>query len=104
MSPTLFSIYMDDSSLLLFKSGIGCHIDDLCINHVFYANGICLMAPYAIALQDLIGLYYEYSVQMNLNFNTTKSYCVAFTHKLCRLALLYLHIKHLFISYTVSIK
>ena len=94
---------MDDISLLLFKSGIGCHIDDLCINHVLYANGIFLMASYAIALQDLIGLYYEYSVEMNLNFNTTKSYCVAFTHKLCRLALLYLHINHLPISYTVSI-
>ena len=61
------------------------------------------MALYAIALEDLIGLYYEYSVEMNLNFNTTKSYCVAFTHKLCRLALLYLHINHFFLFHTQSL-
>ena len=47
LSPTSFSVYMDDLST---DSGIGCHIDDLCINHVFYANDLCLMAPCAIAL------------------------------------------------------
>ena len=62
LSPTLFSIYMDDLSFILSESGIGCHIDDLCINHVFYADDLCLMAPCAIALQELIGLCYEYSV------------------------------------------
>ena len=31
LSPTLFSIYMDDISCILSESGIGCHIDDLCI-------------------------------------------------------------------------
>ena len=73
-----FSIYMDDLSLILSDSGIGCHIDDLCINHVFHADDLCLLAPRAIALQELIGLCYEYSIEIDLNFNT-KSYCVAFT-------------------------
>ena len=85
LSPTLFSIYMDDLSLILFESGIGCHIDDVCINRVFYAHDLCLMAPCAIALQELIGLCYEYSVDIELNFNATKSYCVAFTSKLYKL-------------------
>ena len=35
LSPVLFSIYMDDLSVLLTQSGIGCHIEGLCINHVF---------------------------------------------------------------------
>ena len=104
LSPTLFSIYMDDLSFILSESGIGCHIDDLCINHVFYADDLCLMAPCAIALQELIGLCYEYSVDIDLNFNATKSYCVAFTPKLYKLALPSLHINHLPISYTDSIK
>ena len=65
LSPTLFSIYMDDLSFILSESGIGCHIDDLCINHVFYADDLCLMAPCAIALQELIGLCYEYSVDID---------------------------------------
>ena len=92
LSPTLFSIYMDDLSFILSESGIGCHIDDLCINQC------------AIALQELIGLCYEYSVDIDLNFNATKSYCVAFTPKLYKLALPSLHINHLPISYTDSIK
>ena len=50
LSPTLFSIYMDDLSFILSESGIGCHIDDLCINLVFYADAFCLMAPCEIAL------------------------------------------------------
>ena len=57
LSPVLFSIYMDDlSGLFLSHSGIRCHIHDLCINYVFYADDICLMAPCAIALQELINL------------------------------------------------
>ena len=105
LSPTLFSIYMDDLSFILSESGIGCHIDDLCINHVCYANDICLMAPCAIAFQELISLCYKYSVNdIDLNFNATKSYCVAFTPKLYKLALPSLHINRLPISYTDSIK
>ena len=53
---------------------------------------------------ELIGLCYEYSVDIDLNFNATKSYCVAFTPKLYKLALPSLHINHLPISYTDSIK
>ena len=91
---------MDDLSFILSESGIGCHINDLCINHVFYADDFCLMAP----LQELIGLRNEYSVVIDLNFNATKSYCVAFAPKLYKLALPLLHINHLPISYTDSIK
>ena len=102
LSPTLFSIYMDDLSLILSESGIGCHIDDLYINHVFDANDLCLMAPCAIALQELIGLCNEYSVDIDSNFNATRSYCVAFTPKLYKLAMPSLHINHLPISYTCT--
>ena len=59
---------MDDLSVLLSQSGIGCHIDDLCINHVFYADDLCLMASCAIALQELINLCYDYSIGIDMNF------------------------------------
>ena len=62
------------------------------------------MAPCAIALEELIGLCYEYSVNIDLNLNATKSYCVAFTLKLYKLSLTSLHINHLPISYTDSTK
>ena len=75
LSPMLLSIYMDHLSLLLSESRIGCHIDDLCINLAF-DDLDPLMASYVIALQKLI------SVEIDLNFNATKSYCVAFIPKL----------------------
>ena len=37
----------------------------LCINHVFYADDLCLMAPGAIALQELINLCYDYSIEID---------------------------------------
>ena len=95
---------MDDLSVLLSQSGIGYHIDNLCINHVFYADDLCLMALCAIALQELINLCYEYSIGIDMNFNALKSYCIAFTPKLYKLTLPSLHINYLPISYTDSIK
>ena len=87
LSPSLFAVYMDDLSSLLNTSRIGCHIDDVCINHVFYADDLCLMAPCAIALQELINVCYQYSNEIDLNFNATKFFCVAFTPKHYKLLL-----------------
>ena len=33
---------------------MGCHISDVCINNVFYADDLCLMTPCAIAVQDYL--------------------------------------------------
>ena len=81
------------------------YIDDLhvCINHAFYADDLCLMAPCAIALQELINLCYDYIIGIDMNFNALKSYCIAFTQKLYKLTLPSLHINSLSISYTDSI-
>ena len=87
LSPVLFSIYMDDLSILLSQNGIGCHFDDLCIYHVFCVDDLCLMAPSAIALPELINLCYGYSTGINMNFNALKSYCIGFTPKLYKLTL-----------------
>ena len=51
LSPKLFSVYVDDLSDKLIKCKIGYHIDNLCINHVMYADDICLMTPSPAFLQ-----------------------------------------------------
>ena len=104
LSPSLFAVYMDDLSSLLNASRIGCHISDVCINHVFYADDLCLMAPCAIALQELLNICYRYSVEVNLNFNATMSFCVAFTPKHYKLSLPPLFMNISPIMYTDSIK
>ena len=87
LSPSLFAVYIDDLSSLLNASRIGCHISNICISHVFYADDLCSMAPCAIALQELLNICYRYSVEVNLNFNVTKSFCVDFTPKHYKLSL-----------------
>ena len=85
LSSKLFSLYMDDLSNLLFNSGIGCFLDKVCFKHVFYADDLCLMAPCAIALQELLNMCHSYSITVDVNFNALKSFCVAFTPKLFKL-------------------
>ena len=104
LSPSLFAVYMDDLSSLLNTSRIGPHIDDVCINHVFYAGDVCLMAPCAIALQELINVCYQFSNEIDLNFNASKSFCVAFTPKHYKLLLPSLFMNSLPILYDDSIK
>ena len=43
LSPKWSSVYVDDLSDYLTKSQIGCHIDNVCANHVMYADDICLI-------------------------------------------------------------
>ena len=56
LSPKLFSLYMDDLSNLLISSGCGCFLNNVCFNHVFYADDLCLMASCVIALQELLNI------------------------------------------------
>ena len=72
LSSKLFSVYMDDLSKLLINSGIGCFIDNVCFNHVFYADDLCLMAPCALALQELLNICHSYSISVDVNFNSLK--------------------------------
>ena len=62
------------------------------------------MAPCAIALQELLNNCNRYSVEVNLNFNATKSFCVAFTPKHYKLSLPALFMNTLPIMHTDFIK
>ena len=62
------------------------------------------MAPCAIALQELINVCYYYSSEINLNFNATKSFCLAFTPKYYKLLFPSFFMNSLPILYADSIK
>ena len=83
----MYSVYVDDLSDYLVKSQIGCDIDSLYVNHVMYADDICLMAPNPAALQKLINICYDYSMQNNnLSFNSSKFFCMVFKPRLYKLS------------------
>ena len=94
---------MDDLSNLLISSGTGCILDKVCFNHVFYADDLCLMAPCAIALQELLNICHSYNITVDAKFNALKSFCVAFTPKLFKRRFPELNINAALIPYTFSI-
>ena len=106
LSPKLYSVYVDDLSDYLLKSQIGCQIDNVCVNHVglMYADDICLMAPSEAALQKLINIYYDFSLQNNLTFNSSKSFCMVFKPRLYKLSRPTFYMNNEKLNYTNSIK
>ena len=104
LSPKLFPVYMDDLSNLLVSSGVGCFLSNVCFNHVFYAVDLCLMAPCAIALQELLNICHMYSIIADLNFYALRSFCIAFTLKSFKLSFPKLYINTAPIPYTDSLK
>ena len=71
---------------------------------MFYAYDLCLMAPCAIALQELLNICHSYSLSVDVNFNPLKLFCIGFTPKLFRLSLPKTNINFAHIPYTDSIK
>ena len=69
---------MKKLSRLLVMSNVGCYIDGQCMNHLMYADNICILAPTAIAMQQLLDICKPYGVANDITFNPLKSVCLAF--------------------------
>ena len=104
LSPKLFSIYIHDLSKVLNDSGKGCYVDNVCVTHVNNADDICLIAPCAIALQQLLNICHWYSIIVDLNFKSLKSFCFTFTLKPYKWCLPSLYINDVPVVYVDSIK
>ena len=78
LSPKLFALYMNGLSGALSLCKAGCYIDAQCMNHLMYADDICVMAPSAIALQKLLDVCYEYGITNDLIYNPLNSVCMVF--------------------------
>ena len=56
----LLYIFNDLSNeLALCKSG--CYINEQCMNHVIYADDVCLLAPSAVGLQQMLDVCFNFS-------------------------------------------
>ena len=86
LSPKLFAIYVDDLSRELTLCKSGCCIDDQCMNHVMYADKICLMTPSAIGSQKMLDVCFDFSLRNDTMFNPVNSVCVAFKPKNSKLS------------------
>jgi hypothetical protein len=72
LSPYLFCIYVDAISRSLNDLKIGCKVRDQIINHLFYADDLCLFCPSSLGLQVLLNVCYICANELDIVFNRAK--------------------------------
>ena len=78
LSAKFWSVYMDDLVSQLRRTGTGCHIVDLFVACVLYADDVCLMAPTRKAMQVLLNTCAEYAEYWCIKYNENKSKMMIF--------------------------
>ena len=78
LSPIIFTVYMDDLIVLLRHSGVGCHIIDVFLACLLYADDLCLISPSRGSMQKLLSICEDYCQRFCLSFNTKKSKVLIF--------------------------
>ena len=69
LSPViLFNIYMDNDT------AIGGQL----LNHLCYADDMCLISISSSGMQQLLNVFHSFSIEHSLLYNGTKSYSVCF--------------------------
>ena len=63
LSPMLFNVYMDDLSIKLNQSGIGGNIGNHLINHLCYADDLCLISLSSAGMQKLLAMCSTYATE-----------------------------------------
>ena len=89
LSPLLFNVYINDLSIQLSQTGIGGSIDGKFVNHMIYADDLCVISLSSSGLQSLLNICTDYCQLHDLTFIAKKSVCMFFrssVNKQCGLA------------------
>ena len=85
LSPQLFNVYIDGLSDILNKSTIGGSLGGKCINHLLYADDLCIVSLSSAGLQQLLSICDQYCASHSFIFNVRKSVCMFFKSKMNKL-------------------
>jgi len=77
LSPSLFNIFINLFVVQLRQLDIGCHINSLFIGCLLYADDMLLICPSVSGLQNMLDLCMSISSDLSLQFNPSKSHCIA---------------------------
>ena len=69
---------MDGLSLLLNNTNIGGTLNGKQLNHISYADDLCLLSISSAGMQRLLNICEEYGVDHDLIYNSTQSMCMCF--------------------------
>ena len=70
LSPTLFSVYLDDLLAELRDLGLGCHMGGAWVGAAGYADDLILLAPSRTAMKTMLQVCERYAEDHNLQFST----------------------------------
>ena len=79
LSSILFNVYMDDLSVSLDSSNIGGRIGNIFLNHLCYADDLCLISLSPAGMQKLLSICSTYAIDHSLTYNAKKSCSLCFT-------------------------
>ena len=85
LSPQLFNVYIDGLSDILNKSTIGGPLGGKLINHLLYADDLCIVSLSSAGVQQLLSTSDQYCASHSLTFNVRKSVCMFFKCKMNKL-------------------
>ena len=78
LSPILFCVYLDELLLRLKCSGLGCHIGNVSVPAVSYADDISLMAPTVSSLKCMLNIIKDFGQEYCVKVNPDKSKLLVF--------------------------
>ena len=88
LSPALFNVYLDKISQRLNTVNSGCCQANHIINHLIFADDMCLFAPSAKGLQRLLYECQEEASFLEILYNTKKTVCMCIQPKDWKLVIL----------------
>lgn len=77
-SPDLFNLYVNDLIGELRSARLGCHLGNVCVNNLSYADDMVLLSPSIKGLRKLLLICEQYAVAHGLKYNVSKTEMIVF--------------------------
>ena len=81
LSPYLFAVYLDELSNQLGSARVGCTVGNMVVNHLIFADDVCVFSPSISGLQCLLNICVDYVAEHEITFNCNKTIGVLFCPK-----------------------
>ena len=75
----LFTLYIDQLLLKLRNTGVGCHIGNVFMGGLGYADDILLIVPTVYSLRSMLKVCDSFGFELNVSFNPDKYQLLNFT-------------------------
>ena len=73
LSPLIFNIYINNLSLTLSKTNIGCRLGGRLISHIVYADDLCILSMSPCGIQTLLNICDKYGSDHDIIHDSKKS-------------------------------